>query len=262
MGKSQSASGAVSKRSRKRKTRPVPGEAEVTKTTSASSKATKQHAARPVPNETPESLRFRVTEILQRLEEVYDGAFEGLNYSTPLELLVATMLSAQSTDKLVNTVTPALFRKYHTVQDYATVPIEELEQDIRSTGYYRAKARNLQACCRQLEQQFNSTVPGTMEELISLPGVGRKTANCLLSQVFGQQGLTVDTHVNRISNLLGFVHDTDAVRIEFALMDIVPKNQWNRFNELIITHGRKTCIARRPQCSRCAIADLCPSRQA
>ncbi len=204
----------------------------------------------------------RIVAILEELEKVYVDSFEGLDYSNPLQLLVATILSAQSTDKLVNTVTPALFKKYRGAEDYTRVPVEELEQDIRSTGYYRSKAKHIQGCCAMLIDKYGGQVPDTMEELIQLPGVGRKTANCVLSQCFGQQGLTVDTHVNRIANLLGLVESTDPVKIEYALMEIVPHQRWNRFNELIITHGRKTCIARRPQCGICVIVDLCPSRQA
>ncbi len=204
----------------------------------------------------------RAVAILDTLEQVYTSEFEGLDFSNPLQLLVATILSAQSTDKLVNTVSPKLFRKYLSAQDYVDVPAEELEQDIRSTGYFRSKARHIQGCCAMLVERYGGQVPGTMEELIALPGVGRKTANCVLSQCFGQQGLTVDTHVNRISNLLGFVHTEDPVKIERALMEIVPHDRWNQFNELIITHGRKTCIARRPRCENCAIVDLCPSRRA
>ncbi len=209
-----------------------------------------------------QGLRARVVAILDALAPEYEGKFEGLDYSTPFELLIATMLSAQSTDKLVNTVTPALFVKYKSPIDYIRATQEEVEVDIRSTGYFRSKAKNIRACCEMLHNEFNDRIPGTMEELIRLPGVGRKTANCILSQCFDKQALTVDTHVSRIANLLGLVETEDAVKIEYALMEIVPPDRWNEFNESIITHGRKVCIARRPQCHVCVIADLCPSRQA
>lgn len=211
--------------------------------------------------ESKQSKQERVVKILNALEQAYNHEFEGLDHGNPFELLIATMLSAQSTDKLVNTVTPALFRKYPTPADYVRTPLEEIEQDVRSTGYYRAKAKNVQACCEMLVERFGGEVPQTMEELVQLPGVGRKTANCVLGHCFGHQTLTVDTHVTRISNLLGLVNTNDAVKIEFALMEIVPENRRNEFNSSIITHGRKTCIARRPKCSQCVIATLCPSRE-
>jgi endonuclease-3 len=197
--------------------------------------------------------------ILQRLGAAYPDARVGLDYSTPLELLIATILSAQCTDERVNQVTPALFRKYRSVEAYATVEQHELEEDIRSTGFYRNKAKNIRACAQALLDRFHGDVPKTLDELVTLPGVGRKTANCVLSNCYDIPGITVDTHVTRIANLLGLVSTTDAVKIEYALMEIVPQEQWNTLNHLFITHGRRTCIARRPACSRCPIADLCPS---
>ncbi|MFM8569838.1 MAG: endonuclease III [Candidatus Kapaibacterium sp.] len=211
-------------------------------------------------SESKSKKKDRVIVILDALARAYDHEFEGLDHSTPFELLIATILSAQSTDKLVNTVTPALFAKYPTPLSYVQVPVEEIEQDIRSTGYYRAKARNIRACCQMLQERFDGQVPGTMEDLVQLPGVGRKTANCVLAQCFGKQTITVDTHVTRITNLLGLVATTDAVKIEFALMDIVPEDRWNEFNSSIITHGRRTCIARRTGGGECVIAHVCPSR--
>lgn len=203
--------------------------------------------------------RERVTIILDRLSRAYPDAKVGLDYETPLQLLIATILSAQCTDARVNIVTPGLFEKFPTVHDYANAPIEELEDAVRTTGFYKNKARNIQLCCRQLIERHAGDVPETMQDLTQLAGVGRKTANCVLTNCFGVQGITVDTHVTRISNLLGLVNDEDAVRIEFALMDLVPHERWNEFNHSIIAHGRATCVARRPKCDHCPISDLCPS---
>lgn len=206
--------------------------------------------------------RMRVSTILDRLIAAYPDAKVGLDYTTPLELLIATILSAQCTDERVNQVTVHLFAKYRTASDYLRVPAEELEEDIRSTGFYRNKAKHIRACCEQLLERFNGTVPQTLEELITLPGVGRKTANCVLSNCWNIPGITVDTHVTRISNLLGFVRTTDAVKIEMALMKIIDRERWNLWNHAIITHGRRTCRARRPDCNACVIHDLCPASQA
>lgn len=205
--------------------------------------------------------RDRLAVILDRLAAAYPDARVGLDFTTPFELLIATILSAQCTDERVNIVTKSLFAKYRSPDDYLRVPLEELEQDIHSTGFYRNKAKNIQACCKRLIEVFQGEVPVTLEELITLPGVGRKTANCVLSNCFDIPGITVDTHVTRIMNLLGMVNTTDAVAIEFELMKIVDTERWNAMNHLIITHGRRTCIARRPQCGTCPIADLCPSAQ-
>ena len=198
-------------------------------------------------------------EIMARLRKAYPDAKVGLNWTTPLDLLIATILSAQCTDERVNIVTASLFTKYRTPQDYLDVEVEELENDIRSTGFFRNKAKNIRACCSALIERFHGSVPSTLDDLVSLPGVGRKTANCVLSNCYNIAGITVDTHVIRITNLLGLVHSKDAVKIEFALMDLLDKSDWNDFNHLIITHGRRTCIARRPQCHLCPISDLCPS---
>ena len=209
--------------------------------------------------ETKANKRKRIVEVLDKLAAAYPDAKVGLDYTTPLELLIATILSAQCTDERVNKVTPKLFAKYRTVDDYYLVPQEELEVDIHSTGFYKNKAKNIQQCCRQLRERHNGEVPVTIDELTNLAGVGRKTANCVLSNCFNVPGITVDTHVTRISNLLRFVKSTDAVKIEFALMDLIPIERWNEFDHSIITHGRRTCIARRPQCAACVIHDLCPS---
>ncbi len=203
----------------------------------------------------------RLNVILDRLAVAYPDARVGLDFSSPLELLVATILSAQCTDERVNMVTPALFARFKTASDYADAPVDELEEYVRSTGFYKNKARNIKECCRQLQERYGGQVPETLEELVTLAGVGRKTANCVLSNCFDVPGLTVDTHVTRISNLLGFVSTQDAVKIEFALMEILDSSRWNEFDRLIINHGRRTCIARRPRCSECVISHLCPSAQ-
>lgn len=209
--------------------------------------------------ESAKTRRVRLAIIIDRLDAAYPDARVGLDFKTPFELLIATILSAQCTDDRVNIVTKSLFKKYRKPQDYLDVPQEELEIDIRSTGFFRNKARNVQGCSRILLERFAGVVPKTLEELTTLPGVGRKTANCVLSNCFSIPGITVDTHVKRISNLLGLVDTDDAVKIEFALMDLMPSEQWNRFDHVVITHGRRTCIARRPRCFECAVADLCPS---
>ncbi len=203
--------------------------------------------------------RERVVSIVDTLAAAYPDARVGLDFTTPFELLIATILSAQCTDERVNQVTPHVFAKYHGPQDYLRVPVEELEVDIHSTGFYRNKARNIQACCQELIDRFGGEVPTTLDELVSLPGVGRKTANCVLSNCWNIPGITVDTHVTRLSNLLKLTTSTDAVRIEFDLMKLIDRDRWNTWNHLIITHGRRTCIARRPKCDVCPIIEYCPS---
>ncbi len=203
--------------------------------------------------------RQRMIAILDRLNAEYPGEFEGLHFSSPFQLLIATILSAQCTDERVNSITPMLFAKYPTAADFATASLDELARDIRPTGYYNAKARHIQACCRMLLERFGGVVPATLEELVTLPGVGRKTANVILSQAFGQQAITVDTHVARLSNRLGFAGSNDPNRIEQTLAEITPRERWNDIGRLFITHGRKVCTARKPHCERCVITSLCPS---
>ncbi len=208
--------------------------------------------------ESVKARRLRLATIIERLDAAYPDARLGLDFRTPFQLLVATILSAQCTDDRVNIVTKTLFKKYKKPQDYLDVPQEELENDIRSTGFFRNKARNVQGASRELLAQFSGVVPKTLDELITLPGVGRKTANCVLSNCFSIPGITVDTHVTRISNRLGMVNTDNAVKIEYALMELLPAEQWNRFNRVIITHGRRTCVARSPRCQECAVSELCP----
>lgn len=203
------------------------------------------------------TLRLKADNIYQLLHIEYPEAKIALNYTTCLELLIATMLSAQCTDERVNKVTEKLFQKYRSVHDFALAPIEELEQDVFSTGFYKAKARNIKACCQLLLDQFSGEVPNTIDELTSLPGVGRKTANVVLGHWFNIPGMVVDTHVTRITNLLGLTKGKDAVQLEFSLMEIIPKERWVEFTHLMIQHGRAVCIARRPQCSNCSISAEC-----
>ncbi len=205
-------------------------------------------------------LKSTTSSIIDRLEREYPDAHCALLHENPFQLLIATILSAQCTDERVNIVTRTLFVKYPTPVEFATIPIEELERDIYSTGFYKAKAKNIQACCRQLIDRFNGEIPQTMDELHSLPGVGRKTANVVLGNAFGiAVGVTVDTHVTRICSLLGLTKGKNPEAIEQELMVIVPQEKWTNFTHLIISHGRKICIARRPKCGECVLSDICPS---
>jgi endonuclease III len=203
--------------------------------------------------------RARVAKVIEFLEKKYPDAKTALTYSNPLEMLVATMLSAQTTDARVNIVTQKLFKKYRTPEDYANANLKELEQDIRSTGFYHNKARNLQKCCQMLVEKFDSQVPKTMEELVELPGVARKTANIVLNNSYGIiAGIAVDTHVHRISQRLGLTENEDATKIEQDLMKITPMEKWMKLTDLLIFHGRQVCIARRPKCDICVLNKICP----
>lgn len=203
----------------------------------------------------------RFIEIIQRLDGVYAGIHVGLDFTTPFELLIATILAAQCTDERVNMVTKTLFVKYPHPSVYVATSLEEIEEDIHSTGFYKNKAANIHKTCVILCEQFGGEVPKTREELISLAGVGRKTANVVLTHCFEQDTIIVDTHVTRLSNRLGFVETTDAVAIEFALQKKLPQKLWNDVNHHLIAHGRAVCKARKPQCSQCIIEDLCPSKE-
>lgn len=204
--------------------------------------------------------KTRVLKIIELLEKEHPDAKIALNYTSPLELLVATILSAQCTDKRVNIVTKTLFKKYRKAEDYANADLEELEEDIRSTGFYRNKARNIKKCCQILVERFNSKIPKTMEDMLGLPGVARKTANIVLSNVYGAiEGIAVDTHVRRLSQRLGLSEQKDSNKIERDLMETVPKTEWMIITDLLIFHGRRICVARKPQCGICVLNKLCPS---
>jgi endonuclease-3 len=200
-------------------------------------------------------------EIIRLLEGEYPDARVALVHKNPFQLLIATILSAQSTDVQINKITKKLFKKYTSPRDFASAPTDEIEIDIKSSGFYRNKAKNIQNTCKILVKDFNSEVPRTMEELITLPGVARKTANIVLSGGFGIiDGIPVDTHVKRLSHRLGLTDNTDPNKIERDLMEIVPKGEWFHISNLLIFHGRAVCDARRPGHDRCVLYDLCPSR--
>jgi endonuclease-3 len=200
----------------------------------------------------------RVAALLGILDRLHPEARTALRFENPLQLLVATILSAQCTDERVNKVTPGLFARYPDAAALAAVPQAELEAEIRSTGFFRNKARAIRECCADIVQRHGGQVPRMLEELTALHGVGRKTANVVLGNAFGIPGLVVDTHVARLSNRLGLTREHDPTKIEFALMPIVPREQWTVFSHWLILHGRSTCIARKPRCSICALAPHCP----
>ena len=210
--------------------------------------------------ETIQDKKQRTLQIIKILEKEYPQAKTSLHYQNALEILVATILSAQCTDKRVNIVTKSLFKKYKTPQDYANADLAELEQDIRSTGFYRNKAKNLKKTGWMLVEKYDSRVPDTMEELIKLAGVARKTANIVLANGYGKiVGIAVDTHVRRISKRLGLTQNTNPDKIEADLMQVVPQEHWKRITNLIIFHGRKVCTARKAKCNTCSLKGLCPS---
>ncbi|HOE00587.1 MAG TPA: endonuclease III [Kiritimatiellia bacterium] len=202
----------------------------------------------------------RARTILRKLRQTYPDAKCELDWSTPIELTVATILSAQCTDRRVNMVTPALFKKYRTACDWAATPAATLEDEIRSTGFFRNKTKNIRALMARLDQEFGGQLPDDFETLVKLPGIGRKTANLLVATVFGKPGLVVDTHFIRLSNRLGFVkNETDAVKIEYALQKIVPSAEWTNWSHVMVFHGRRCCYARKPECARCPIQAQCPA---
>ena len=205
-------------------------------------------------------IKTRALKTIRLLEKEHSDAEIALTFKNPLELLISTILSAQCTDKRVNIVTKTLFKKYKTLEDYAEADIKELELDIRSTGFYHNKARHIKKCCQMLIEKFGSQVPRTMEELLELPGVARKTANIVLSNVFGiVEGIAVDTHVRRLSERLGLTQNKNQDKIEQDLMKIVPKEMWMRFSDLLVFHGRRICMAKKPKCGECVLNKICPS---
>jgi endonuclease-3 len=210
--------------------------------------------------ETTEELKKRTRDIIRKLKRAYPGAKCSLNHNTPFELLIATILSAQCTDERVNLVTADLFRKYRQPEDYLKVSPRELEKDIQSTGFFRNKTRSIQGTAKVLTEQYGGEVPHTMDQLLELPGVARKTANVVLGNAFHiASGVVVDTHVTRLSHRLDLAQEKTAEKIEQALIPIVPKKDWVIFSHLLIYHGRNTCKARNPNCAECVIEKLCPS---
>jgi endonuclease-3 len=212
-----------------------------------------------MPRETNEAKATRTQQIIARLRAAYPDAHCELNFSNPLELLIATILSAQCTDKRVNIVTAELFKKYRSAADFANAGLTELEQAVKTAGFYRNKAKNIKACCQSLVEKHGGKVPQTMAELIELGGVGRKTANVVLGNAFNiSVGVVVDTHVGRLSLRLGLTKETDPVMVEQALIKLVPHEEWTLFSHLLIWHGRRRCYARKPDCPNCEVKHLCP----
>lgn len=201
----------------------------------------------------------RIKKIFPILQKTYPGAKIALNFGNPLELLVATILSAQCTDVRVNIVTAELFKKYKTVKDWAAADVEQIEEDIKSTGFYKNKAKNIKAACVKIIDEFNGKVPSVIDDLVSLPGVGRKTANVVLGNIFDTPAITCDTHVIRLSRRLGLSENVDPVKLEFDLMEIVAKTRWTKFSDLLIFHGRNICKARKPDCENCPVSVYCPA---
>jgi endonuclease-3 len=202
----------------------------------------------------------RAPEVIRRLTRAYPGAHVALNFSNPLEMLVATILSAQCTDERVNQVTRTLFKKYRKPEDYLAVPDAELAADIRPTGFFNQKTKSIRGACHRIVEEYGGRVPDTMEELLTLPGVARKTANIVLGNAYGTvEGIAVDTHVRRVSQRLGFTSNTDPDKIEQDLMRIVPRRSWFPFTYVLIEHGRAVCKAPTPRCEECPVNDLCPS---
>ena len=200
-----------------------------------------------------------VSKVVRALKRDYADAECALHFDTPVQLLVATILSAQCTDVRVNLVTKELFRKYPTAVDLAQLPLKRLEKEIQSTGFFRNKAKNIKACCHALVDRFDEEVPRDLEQLVQLPGIGRKTANVVLGTAFGlSTGVVVDTHVGRISRRLGLTREADPVKCERDLMEQLPRNQWISFSHRMIQHGRQVCAARRPKCDQCGMKKICP----
>ena len=212
-----------------------------------------------MPRETAAAKKERAMKIIAALQRTYPDAHCELHFSSSLQLLVATILSAQCTDKRVNIVTAELFKKYRSARDFAEAPLADIEEAVKTTGFFRNKAKNIKACCAALVEKFGGEVPRTMDELHALAGVGRKTANVVLGNAFDiNVGVVVDTHVTRLCNRLGLVKGTDAVKIEQELIRLVPQKDWTLFSHWLIWHGRRRCAARKPDCANCEIQKLCP----
>ncbi len=210
--------------------------------------------------ETDPQRQARTKKIIAALKKTYPDAHTALNFTNPLELLVATILSAQTTDKGVNVVTEKIFRKYKTAADYANADVRQFEQEIHATGFFRNKAKSVMAACRKIVQDFGGKVPDNMADLLTLPGVARKTANVVLGNAFGKnEGVAVDRHVARVAGRLGLVTSERPEKIEAELMELVPREDWCLFSHLLIDHGRATCTARKPDCEHCPVNKLCPS---
>lgn len=208
----------------------------------------------------PRGSKARAAAVIERLQPLYEDLTTGLNFNSPLELVVATILSAQCTDERVNMVTPQLFARFPEVRDYVQADPEEIETIVHSCGFFRNKTRSIQGMSRSLADRYDSQVPSTMKELLTLPGVARKTANVVLSHAFGRnEGIAVDTHVQRLSLRLALTRERDPVKIERDLMGLVPRQHWGRLSDLLIWHGRRVCAARAPACDRCVLNDICPS---
>jgi endonuclease III len=199
----------------------------------------------------------KIGPILKLLDEYYGDAHVTLDFTNPLELLVATVLSAQCTDVRVNLVTPAIFRQYPTAADYADAPLEDLEQAIYTTGFYHQKAKSIKSLCRALVEKFAGQVPASLDDLVKLPGIGRKTANVILGNAFGIPGVVVDTHISRVAQRLGLTRQKDPVKIEFDLMPLVPQARWVKFSHQLIWHGRQICSAKKPDCPHCPLLPYC-----
>ncbi len=203
--------------------------------------------------------KTRTAKIIELLEKQYTDAKIALHYTNPLQLLIATILSAQATDEQINKITPALFKKYKTAEDFANANLQEIEQQIRSSGFYHNKAKNIQNCCKMLVEKYQGKVPKTMTELLELPGVARKTANVVLQNAYGViEGIAVDTHVRRLSQRLGLSDKDDPNKIEQDLMHLVPKDKWMQITDLLIWHGRQICTAKKPNCAGCVLNRICP----
>jgi len=220
-----------------------------------------QKKAVPIDSKFVKSSAIDGAKMMDALCKLYPDAHCELDFGSTFQLLTAVILSAQTTDVGVNKATPALFKKFPTAKALAEANIEEIKEIVRPTGYYNAKANNIQRCAQALSERFNGIVPDTLEQLTTLPGVGRKTANVVLGVAYGQPGWTVDTHVQRLVRRMGFTPETDPVKIEFALQKLFPKQDWSKYSITIIWHGRRVCFARNPNCGGCPINDLCPSSQ-